>query len=262
MFEFKWLTPRFDDGEVGGAVPEPSSVETEDNSDAGNAPESGSEEVTKQESFAKRLKESTDKAIAEERAKWEQENSEKYKDFDTYRKATEYLQKQTGISDMMTLKEEIELTELQERADKENVSPETLKRIDELEAKAKRGEELEASISQEKAAAEFEQSLKTFAEGKEIDGKPLDHKELWNYMHENEIGKPDIAYKAMKADLLEEKLATAKEDSIKEYLSSKRGVKTEGSTGSAAQSSPQTGGGFKGAEQRAIARIAASRQAE
>lgn len=263
MFKFTFM-PRFNaDGGDGGAVIEPPSVEAggENPSEAGNAPESGSE-VTKQESFAKRLKESTDKAIAEERAKWEKEYSEKYKDHDTYKKAAEYLQKTSGFSDIMTLKEEIELQELQERADKENVPASVLKRIDELEAKAAKADELEAKVNQEKAASEFEHSLKDFVADKQIDGKPVSHTELWSYMHENGITKPEAALKAMKADILEAKLATAKEDAVKEYLNSKKGVKTEGSTGAAAHQIPQAGGGFKGAEQRAIARIAASKSAE
>lgn len=219
--------------------------------------ETGKEDVA----FSKRLSAAQEKWNAEKEAEIQKIRDE-YKDHDTYRKATEYLQKTSGISDVMTLKETIELEELQERADKENVAPEVLKRIDELEAKAKRGEELEAAISQEKEAAAFEQSLKTFSDGKEIDGAPLDYKELWKYMHENETANPELAFKAMKSDIIEKKLATVKEDTVKDYLNSKRGVKTEGSTGAAAQPIPPTGGGFKGAEQRAIARMQASRTAE
>lgn len=232
-------------------------VENTQTGDEKAAAEPGKEDVA----FSKRLS-AAEKKWQDDKEAEIQKIKDEYKDHDLYRKATEYLQKTSGIPDMMTLKETIELEELQERADRENVSPETLKRIDELEAKAKRGEELEATISQEKAAAEFEQSLKTFSEGKEIGGAPLDYKELWNYMHENEIAKPDVAFKAMKADILEQKLATAKDDAVKDYLSSKRGVKTEGSTGATAQTLPPTGGGFKGAEARAIARVAASRTAE
>lgn len=225
--------------------------------DQGAAAEQGKGDVA----FAKRLSAAQEKWNVEKEAEI-QKIREEYKDHDTYRKATDYLQRTSGISDLLTLKEEIELADLQERADKEKVPPAVLKRIDELEAKAAKADEFEAKNSQEKAAAEFEQSLKTFVEGREIDGKPVDHAELWKYMHENEIGKPEAALKAMKADILEAKLATAKEDTIKEYLNSKKGVKTEGASGAAAQSTPNTGGGFKGAEARAIARIKASRTAE
>lgn len=221
------------------------------------AAEPGKEDVA----FSKRLSAAQAKWEADKNAEIQRIRDE-YKDHDTYKKAAEYLQKTSGFSDMLTLKEEIELQELQERADKENVPASVLKRIDELEAKAAKADELEAKVNQEKAATEFEQSLKDFVADKQIDGKQVSHTELWSYMHENGITKPEAALKAMKADILEAKLATAKEDAVKEYLNSKKGVKTEGSTGAAAHQIPQTGGGFKGAEQRAIARIAASKSAE
>ncbi|WP_042165531.1 hypothetical protein [Paenibacillus gorillae] len=210
-----------------------------------------------EKAFAKRL--------AAEREKWDAEHKtamEQYKDHDTYRKAAEYLQRTSGIDNLLTLKEEIELVELQERADKEQVSPEVQRRLEQLEAKAAKADEYEANTQAEKQAQEFETSLKTFCADKEIDGKALDHNELWAYMHENEVANPNIAYKAMKADLLEAKLATANKDAVANYLKTKTGIKTEGAPGAAAQSIPQTGGGFKGAEARAIARIQASRNAE
>lgn len=210
--------------------------------------------------FSKRLSAAQEKWNAEKETEIQKLRDE-YKDHDTYRKAAEYLQKTSGIDNIMSLREEIELQELQERADKENVPPEVIKRIDELEKKAARADELEAKTASEKAAQEFEQSIKTFSEGKEIDGKPLDYAELWEYMHENEIAKPEVAFKAMKADMLEAKLASAKEDAIKDYLNTKKGVKTESGSGAAVQQT-QTGGGFKGAESRAIARIRASQTAE
>jgi len=241
-----------DSGGEGTGVEDVSAAGTHD--DVTEVSGAGEQAAADPKAFAARL--------AAEKAKIEREYNERYKDYDTYKQATEYLQRTSGIDDILTLKEEIELANLQERAEKENVPPEVLKRIDELEVKAAKAEEYEAKSAQEKAAVEFEASLKTFVEGKEIDGKPVDHNELWKYMHDNEIGKPEIALKAMKADILEAKLATAKEDSIKDYLNSKRGVKTEGASGAAAQTTPPTGGGFKGAEARAIARVRASRTAE
>lgn len=239
------------------AAGEPAGEGVTQTGDQGAAAEQGKEDVA----FSKRL--------SAAQAKWQTEKDaeiqkirDEYKDFDTYKRATDYLQKSSGISDLMTLKEEIELQELQERADKQNVPASVLKRIDELEAKAARADELEAKENQSKAASEFETSLKEFVKDKEIDGKPIDHTELWKYMHENEIAKPEAALKAMKADILEAKLATAKEDAVKEYLNSKKGVKTEGSAGAAAQSLPPADGSWKDIEKRAIARIQASRTAE
>jgi len=254
-YRFRLDLQQFNDGEASEVPPvaESPSVEADGNpSDTGTAPESDSE-VTKQESFAKRLKESTDKALADARKQWEQEVADKYKDYDVLKKATEHLQRTSGISDLMTLKEELEMHDLQERAEKENLSPEVLKRLDELEAKAKEAEELKEQVEQAKQLEQFETTLKTYCEGKEIDGKPLDHKELWQYMAENEVSNPDIAYKAMKADLLEAQLAEAKKSGVQEYLASKTGVKTGGGAPTGTENTPAKT--LKEAEQRALAQL-------
>lgn len=242
--------PAAEEQTQGNDVPNP----TGDDGQA--AAEPGKEDVA----FSKRLSAAQEKMRAEHAAELQKLRDE-YQNHDTYRKAAEYLQRTSGIEDVMTLKEQIELVELQERADKYDVSPEVQKRIEMLEAKAEKADAMEAEKSQQQAASEFESSLKSFCEGKEIDGNPVEHTELWKYMHENEIGKPEVALKAMKADLLEAKLATAKEDAIKDYLKSKQAPKTDGAPGAAAQTT-QTGGGFKGAEARAVARIKASQNAE
>lgn len=230
----------------------------------------GVEEVPAAEEQATEATQTEDKTAVAFAKKWaakekewqEQKEAEiqalkdQYKDHETYRKAAEYLQKTSGINDMLTLKEQIELEELQERAEQENVPPSVLKRIDELEAKAKEADELKAQMEQAKQAEQFETTLKTFCEGKELDGKPLDHQELWKYMAENEVVNPDIAYKAMKADLLEAQVAEAKKKGVEEYLASKTGVKTN--SGAAASSIP-SGGGWEGARARALARIQANK---
>lgn len=220
-----------------------------------------------EKAFAKRLQAERQKWEAErkaEREKWEAElkaELEKYKDYDVHKKASEYLMRTAGISDPLTLKEEIELAELQERAEKEKVPASVLKRIDELEQKAKKAEEMEAAQKQMQEWQEFEASLKSFCEGKEIDGKPVDHMELWKFMHDNGISKPEAALKAMKADILEAKLETAKNDAIKEYLESKKGPKP-GPEGAAASQTPGPAGSWKEAERRALERMRAARQAE
>src|SRR5690606_12277370 len=104
---------------------------------------------------------------------------------------------------------------------------------------------------------EFTSQLKEFCDGKELDGKPLDHKALWEYMAENEVANPNIAYKAMKADLLESQLSEAKKKGVEEFLESKKGVKT---TSGASASSVPSGGGLVGARERALARIRAHNQ--
>ncbi|WP_217597287.1 hypothetical protein [Cohnella sp. GbtcB17] len=210
-----------------------------------------------EKAFAKRL--------AAEREKWDADRKaelDQYKDFDAYKKAAEYLQRTSGISDLLTLKEEIELVELQERAEKENVPASVLKRIDELEAKAKKGEELEAAELQKQEWQSFEASLKEFATDKQLDGKPLDHMELWKYMHENEVSKPEVAFRAMKADLLEKQLETAEKDAIDKYLKSKQGPKTEGAQGAAATQNAGPPTSWKEAEQRMAERLRAAREAQ
>ncbi len=210
-----------------------------------------------EKAFAKRL--------AAEREKWDSERKtelEKFKDFDTYKLAAEFLQRQAEVPDMLTLREQIELAELQERADKEKVPAAVMKRIDQLEAKAARGEELEAAQKQKDEWQAFESSLKTFVEGKTIDGKPVDHMELWKYMHENDVSKPEVALRAMKADMLEKSLETARTDAVNEYLKSKQATKTDGSPGAAAQAAPGAPTTWKDAESRLLSRVKAAREAQ
>jgi hypothetical protein len=222
------------EGEIGSAS-ESSSVEdtaTAVETETASVTDTSEADVTKQQSFAHRLKESTEKALAEERAKWEKETSEKYKDYDTYRKATEYLQKTSGIDDVMTLKEQIELQELNERAEQQNVPPDVLKRIDELEQKAARGDELEAKQQQEQVNNLFWKAAEQFVEGKDVSKE-----ELNKYMIENDIfvdpmnselaqRKFDMAYKAMQYDVMQKKLESAEKDGMNKLLSSKGSIPT------------------------------------
>lgn len=225
------------------------SSETGERSEVAAEPEKDS---NFEKAFAKRL--------AAKEAEMEAKYAEKYKDYDVLQKATAHLQKTTGIGDLMTLKEELELADLQERAEKQDLDVDTLKRIEQLEEKAAKGDALEAKFQQEQQWKEFENSLQTFCEGKEIDGKTVDHKELWNYMFENDIQKPDIAFKAMKADVLETKLATVKEDSIRDYLASKQAPRFEGNNGAAGSQSVDTSKmSWKELERHAAGRLEAAR---
>lgn len=210
--------------------------------------------------FAKRLAAS----LSAKEKEWEEKKQaelqalkDQYKDYDTYKKATEYLQKTSGISDIMTLKEEIEMQELQERAEKENLPADVLKRLDELEAKAKRADELEAQTQQAKEIEEFEKSIREFCKDKTIDGEAVDHEKLWSFMAEHQIGNPEIAFKAMKADILENKLAEAKKAGVQEYLESKKGVKTGGGAPTGSDAPPKS---LEEAEKRAIARLKSLRE--
>jgi len=272
MFKFR-LHPLFDEdggasessgvegaGEAALQEGQSTNVETGDQ----NNPEAGDDKNPPDPNTAweKRIAKVREKAAQETREALEKEYAERYKDHDAYRKAAEYLQRTSGIGDIMTLKEEIELAELQERAEKEKVPPNVLKRIDELEAKAARGEELEAAQKEEQERQAFENTLKDFCKDKTIDGKSVDHMELWKYMHENTTSNPDVAFKAMKAEILESKLETAKTDAVNEYLQSKQAPKIEGSQGAAAQQAPGRAGSIDAAEQRALARLRAAREAQ
>lgn len=211
-------------------------------------------EPEKQNNFEKAFA----KRLADAQTKWEAENSEKYKDYDTLKKTTEYFQQRHGYNDLMTMKEDIELAELQERAEKENVSPETLKRIDELEAKAAKGEALEQQQQQAQHYQEFRTNLEAFAKEKSANAD-----ELHQYMYDNQLNSMDVAYKAMRADQLEQQLTTAKEDSIKEYLASKQAPRVEGSTGAAGTQSVDTSKmSWKDLDRHAAARLEAAKNAQ
>lgn len=263
MFKLR-LHPLYEiDGDIGGSVNNDSpSVDGEASASGdGNAPtpelneQNSDGDVSKQESFAKRLKESTDKTLAEERTKWEAEQSEKFKNYEEYRKAAEYLQKSTGISDIISLKEEIELTELQERADRENLPPETLKRIDELEAKAAKFEEYEQQQNQSKEYQTFRETLDPFAKERGIEPE-----ELHNFMYENGIENMDIAAKAMKAEEYERKANEKEAETIKRYLESKQAPRVEGSTGGAVSQAVDTSKmSWKELQSHTLARLQASK---
>lgn len=200
-----------------------------------------------EKAFAKRL--------ADAQSKWEQEQAEKFKGYEDYKYLADYLQEANGM-DVMTLKEQIELERLQARAEKEQVPPSVLKRIDELEAKAAKADEYEQQQAEVQTRTQFETTLKTFCEGKEIGGTPLDHSQLWQYMYENQTNSPEVAYKAMRADYLEQQVANAEKEGVKKFLSAKGSIPTvEGKTaaGVLTKEPPKT---FKDAQARAAQRLA------
>lgn len=252
-------------GEIGSATEQPSVVaEGQESSDEGSAPTSvqessnpsATDDVVKQESFAKRLKEEREKILSEERAKWEAEQADKFKDYDVSKKALEYLMRKSNIDNPLTLKEQIELAELEEKAERENLTVEELQRRQELEELKAWKAQVESEKQQQQAWQEFEQTLKDFCKDKEIDGKPLDHMELWTYMHENGASKPEVAYKAMRSDYLEQQVANAEKEGVKKFLSAKGSIPTvEGKTaaGVATKEPPKT---FNDALSRAKQRLA------
>lgn len=187
-------------------------------------------EPEKQNNFEKAFA----KRLAAERDKWQKEVSEKYKDYDTHKELSEYMQELNG-ADAMTLKETIEMEKLQKRAEQNEISPEMQKRLEVLEAKAARGDELE-----EQQAKEHTNKLFWDAAEKFVEGKGVSKEDLNKYMIENEIfvdptnpesaeRKFTMAYNAMRTAEVEGQLATAKETAVKEYLQSKAAPRVEGS---------------------------------
>lgn len=238
---FKWLIPLFNaEGEIGDSVSEESSsvestetaaVQTQEN----ETNETTTEDVSKSASFAKRL--------SEEKSKWEKETTEKYKDYDTHKQLSEYLSELNGGVDILSLKERIELEKLEARAEQENVPPEVLKRIDELEAKAAKGDKLEQDQQENQRVLTYFSTMEKFLEGKGVKSDELNQFMVDNNLSYNPEAMEksfDIAYKAMKADEFEKKANEKETDTIKRYLASKNAPRVEGSTGAAAAQTVDT----------------------
>lgn len=242
------------------------SAPTPDNTtDTTSAP---SDDVVKQESFAKRLKEQTERALAEERSKWEQENADRYKDFDVYKKAAEFMQKQNGIQDVMTLKEQLEMADLQERADRSGLDPEMQRRFDELEAKANRLDEIEqerqAAEQQRQEQEQLQQYEKTywdglnqFAKDRGVESNALNQFMVENNFFvnpENLVKSFEIAHKAMDYDNMAKRVEEAEKAGMKKLISAKGSiphVPSSTNQGQVVSSAPKT---FAEARQRAMQR--------
>lgn len=222
------------------------------------SPESGAEqeaaaEPGKESNFEKAFA----KRLAAKEAEWQakmQELEGKYKGFDDFKYVADYLQEAHG-ADLMSLKERIEMERLQARAEEHGIDPETQRRLETLEQKAAKADEMEAQQKAAKEWNEFQDSLKSFCEGKEIGGEKLTNDALWKYMSESNTSSPEVAYKAMRHDWMEKQLETAKKDGVKEFLAAKgsipngKGTTTSGTVPSPA---PKT---FAEARQRAMQRI-------
>lgn len=241
------------DGDIGDSSPSvEGTVETVSTETASVQGDPSSKET--ESSFARRLREHSEKEVRTAREAWEKEVSEKYKDYDTHKELSSYFQEINGM-DAMTLRERVEMERLQARAERENVPTEVLKRLDELEAKAAKADQMEQQQQQVQKIQSFENGLKEFAKDKQLGDKPLDHMELWSFMHENGISKPEAAFKAMKADVLEKQLEEAEKNGMKKLLQAKSSIPNV--TGNKAQGvvtspAPKT---FAEARQRAMQRM-------
>lgn len=262
------LHPLYDgEGEIGA---ESVSVETPvDTGSTGTAPAQETPNETpetkdSESSFAKRLREHSEKEVKAAREAWEKETGDKYKDYDVLKTTAEFFREKHGYQDLLSMKEEIELVQLQERAEKEQVPPEVLKRIDQLEAKAAKGEEIEKQYQQEQVTRQYFDTLGDFVKDKGVTTEELNQFMIDNEMqyNPNNMQKSfEFALKAYKADEAMAKLETAKKDAIDEYLGSKRAPKAEGSPGSAGfQTADTSKMSWKELNKHAAARLEASKQ--
>jgi hypothetical protein len=240
MFKMK-LHPFY---EMDGAIGDSPSVEGTDetvSTETASVQETPITEVSaetaeSESSFARRLREHSEKEVRAARESWEKEVGEKYKDYDTHKELSSYFQQINGL-DAMTLKERIEMEQLQERAEQQNVPPEVMKRLDELEAKAAKVDEFEQQQQVEQVTKTYFSTLGEF-----VKDKGVTPEELNQFMIENELTyNPgdmtksfNLALKAMKADQYEKQAQEKETDTIKRYLASKNAPKVEGSTGAAA----------------------------
>lgn len=206
-----------------------------------------------EKAFAKRLQ--------AERDKWQKENEDKYKDYETNQKAAQFLQKRYNINDSQALREQIELADLQDRAEEHNITPEMQKRLDVLEQKAALADKYQQEQEQQQQYQTFRSNLDKFAAEKQANAD-----ELHQYMFDNGFPseKMELAYKTMQADkVLAEKEAFEaskeqfKKDTLKEYLDSKKAPKAEGkgAAGIVGQGPP---GSWQAADARFKARIEAA----
>lgn len=264
MFKIKF--PFFNEGEIGSGV-----EDTQVAAEQVEVPaiESGVDtevaaEPDKQNNFEKAFA----KRLAAKEAEWQAER-EKYKDYETHKQISDYFQQING-ADALSLKEQIELAKLQDRAEQANVPVEVLKRIDELEQKAAKADELEQKQQQEQTTNSYFSTLDRFVADKGVTKEALNQFMIDNdipYNPNNMEKSFAVALRAMKAEQYEtekQQFETQKEqfekDAVKKYLESKKAPKAEG-TGSAGMQGQGVAKSWKEASQRALARIqSASKQ--
>lgn len=239
------------------ATPEVETPDTVSVSESG-AEDKVAAEPEKQNNFEKAFA----KRLAAEKSKWESETNEKYKDYDTHKELSQFLQEQNGL-DALTLKEQIEMSKLQARAEDNQISPEMQKRLETLEQKAAKADQLEQIQQQEQQTRTYFDTLTKFTEGKDHNAE-----ELNKFMIENELTYDpnniekslNLAYKAMRAEKLEAELKTAKESAVKEYLQSKSAPKVEGAGTPGVVVEDTSKMGWSDINKRVAARMAANQQ--
>lgn len=237
----------------------PAAGEQVDTSDLPEPTETGANDSDAADPKPNNFEKAFAKRLSAEREKWETERSkesERFKDYDKYEKATQYLMKQGGFSDVQALNDALEQQILMERAEKMGITPEIAQRLEQLEQRAQLADELEQKTQQDQQYAEFRKDLETFSTEKGVNAD-----ELHKYMFDNQIGNKEVAFKAMRADQLEQQLQNAKKDAVKEYLESKKAPKVE-STGTAGTLHAEPAKSFAEARQRALERFRALKNQE
>jgi hypothetical protein len=229
--------------------PQPEPTDPPMDTPPANPQDSPTDDLDQSKAFAKRLEERTQKALQEARQQWEQETSQKYGSFDQYQKATNFVMQQAGYNSFEDFQKAIEETELMERAQKSGVTPEYQQRLEQLEEKAKRADELEQQQEKEQTYRQFQSALNDFSKE-----KGLEPSELENFMVSHQIPNFEMAYRAMRYEQMESDLKNAKDVAVKEYLESKKASKVEGSgTPGIIKAAPPKN--FAEARQRALARL-------
>ncbi len=232
--------------------------QTEGSADQTGVETQAAAEPEKQNNFEKAFA----KRLAQEREKWESERKaelEKYKDYDALRRAAEYLQRTSGITDMETLMREIELAELQEQAQRQNLTVEEYQRMKELEELKAWKQQMEQELQRREWERTYWDNLKDFSKDHGVEPEKLNQ-----FMVENGFSiNPDdmkksfeIALKAYKYDDLVKQLENAKKEGMKELIQAKSNiptVATSGVKGEVKQTAPKT---FAEARARAMQRFA------
>lgn len=237
-----------DSGEIANPTPDESSMNdyTEPTSNDGAQSEGEGEGIVNQSSFAKRL--------AAERAKieqqYQQEYQQKYADYDRYKSIVDSTLQYTNLASLDEYEQSLQEQRLMAEAERNGLDVETQREIFELKRQQQEQQTKLQQYEQEKAKFEFMSFLNDFTKDKDIKAD-----ELHDYIVQNEIYNPDIAYKAMRAEKLESELANAKQLAIKEYLEGKRqapSVEGGGNAGVVKQSPAKT---FEEARARALQRL-------
>lgn len=262
MFKFQFAPMMDADAGIDIPVSSESAVETPVGSpDSAGEVETGEQQTAagadqqqsaKDFAFSKRL-EAEKVRIREE---MQRELAEKYQGYDDYREVAEYFREVNGVDNVLTLKEQIELERLNERAERQQVPPEVQRRIEELETKAAKADELQRQQELNSWYKDFRGGLEKFAGEKGVEADALER-----FMVDKGINDMDLAYRAYAFSDVEAKKAEIEKAAVQEYLKSKQAPKVEGA-GSAGYVAPSTPSTWEQARSNAVAMMRAARENE